>query len=138
MDTTRIPTDQLATRFDRFTKQFLLRESTNTADIEILVPEWGDQFATEGTRLRGITYDSKEKAIEVYVEGGDHRVVQPKEVWIEEEADGFIKAIEIVPGDSPNLMKSPAASKARRRQSTRGESPIPIERSREQLPGQTE
>jgi len=100
MDTTRIPTDQLATRFDRFTKQFLLGESTNTADIEILVPEWGDQFATEGTRLRGITYDSKEKAIEVYVEGGDHRVVRPKEVWIEEEADGFIKAIEIVHEDA--------------------------------------
>jgi hypothetical protein len=100
MDTTRIPTDQLATRFDRFTKQFLLGESTNTADIEILVPEWGDLFATEGTRLRGITYDSKEKAIEIYVEGGDHRVVQPKEVWIEEEADGFIKAIEIVHEDA--------------------------------------
>ena len=74
--------------------------TTDTADIEILVPEWGDQFATEGTRLRGITYDSKEKAIEFYVEGGDHRVLHPKEVWTEEEPDGFIKAIEIVPSSS--------------------------------------
>ena len=60
MDTTRIPTDQLATRFDRFTKQFLLGESTNTADIEILVPEWGDQFATEDAFFFTLAVKQKE------------------------------------------------------------------------------
>src|SRR5207244_11255811 len=99
MDTMKIPTDQLEKRFETFTKHFLLRESTNAADVEILAPDWGDQFAMEGAQLRGITYDPKERAIEFEVEGGDHRVVEPKEVWTMEEPDGFIRTIEIVHDD---------------------------------------
>jgi hypothetical protein len=100
METTRIPDDQLQAHFDRFTKHFLQAESTNSADVEILAPDWGDQFAFEGAQLRGITYDPKEKAIEFELEGGDHRVPTPKEVWTIEEPDGFIKTIEIVRDDS--------------------------------------
>lgn len=100
MQTTRIPDDQLQAHFDRFTKQFLLGESTTSADVEILAPDWGDQFAFEGAQLRGITYDPKEKAIEFALEGGEHRVPTPKEVWTVEDADGFINTIEIVRDDS--------------------------------------
>lgn len=100
METTKIPADQLEARFDKFTKRFLLRESTTAADVEILAPDWGDQFAFQGAHLRGITYDPKERAIEFSLDGGDHRVLQPKEVWTVEEPDGFIKAIEIVHDDS--------------------------------------
>jgi len=100
METTRIPTDQLEARFDQFTKNFLLRESTNAADVEILAPDWGDQIAFDGAQLRGITYDPKERAIEFAMDMGDHRVSQPKEVWTMEEPDGFIKEIEIVHEDS--------------------------------------
>ena len=100
METIRIPTDQLEAHFSNFTKHFLLRESTNATDIEILAPDWGDQYAVEGANLRGITYDPKEKAIEFELDVGDHRVSQPKEVWTVEDPDGFIKAIEIVHDDA--------------------------------------
>jgi len=100
METMRIPTDQLEAHFDKFTKHFLLKESTNAADVEILAPDWGDQYVAEGVQLRGITYDPRERAIEFELEGGDHRIPQPKEVWTVEEPDGFIKAIEIVHDDA--------------------------------------
>ena len=100
METIRIPTDQLETHFDKFTKHFLLRESTTVADVEILAPDSGDQFVAEGVQLRGITYDPKEKAIEFELDGADHRVPRPKEVWTTEEPDGFISAIEIVREDA--------------------------------------
>ncbi len=99
MDTQRIPDDQLEQRFDNFTRHFLRGESTTAADIEVLAPDWGDQFEAEGARLRGITYDSKDKAIEFELDSGEHRVQHPKEVWTVEEPDGFIKAIEIVRDD---------------------------------------
>jgi len=51
MDTMKIPVDQLEKHFATFTKNFLLRESTNSADVEILAPDWGDQFAMEGAPL---------------------------------------------------------------------------------------
>jgi hypothetical protein len=100
METTRIPDDQLKAHFDQFTKHFLLRESTTAADVQVLAPDWGDQYVAEGTRLRGITYDPKAKSIEFELEGGDHRISTPKEVWTVEEPDGFIKTIEIVRDDS--------------------------------------
>lgn len=99
VETKRIPTDQLQDYFSRFTKHFLLRESTNAIDVEVLAPDWGDQYAAQGAHLFGITYDPKEKAIEFELEAGDHRVPNPKEVWTTEEFDGFIKAIEVVKDD---------------------------------------
>ena len=50
LETTRVPSDQLKTYFDKFTRHFLLRESTNAVDVELLSPDLGDQFAAEGAR----------------------------------------------------------------------------------------
>jgi hypothetical protein len=99
LETTRVPNDRLKAYFDKFTTHFLLRESTNAVDVEVLSSDWGDQSAAEGAHLRGITYDPKDNALEFELEGGDHRVTKPKEVWTVEEFDGFIKAIEIVRED---------------------------------------
>jgi hypothetical protein len=99
LETKKIPNDQLQTYFDKFTKHFLLHESTNAVDVEVIAPDWGDQFAAEGAHLFGITYDPKEKALEFEMEAGDHRVFNPKEVWTAEEFDGFVKAVQIVRED---------------------------------------
>jgi hypothetical protein len=99
LETKKIPTDQLKEYFDKFTKHFLLHDSTTAVDVEVFAPDWGDAFAAEGAHLFGITYDPKEKALEFEVEAGDHRVSNPKEVWTAEEFDGFVKAIQIVRED---------------------------------------
>ncbi len=99
LETKRVPNDQLKTYFDRFTKHFLLRESTNAVDAEVLSPDWGDQFETEGAHLLGITFDPRDNALEFELEGGEHRIPGPKEVWTAEERDGFVKSIEVVRED---------------------------------------
>jgi hypothetical protein len=99
LETKRIPREELETYFDKFTKHFLIHESTNRADVELVAPDWGDQFAAEGAHLYGITYDPKDDAIEFALEGGDHRIMHPQEVWVAEEIDTFIKAIQIVRDD---------------------------------------
>ena len=96
LETKRVPNDQLKTYFDRFTKHFLLRESTNAVDAEVLSTDWGDQFVTEGANLLGITFDPRDNALEFDFEGGEHRIPAPKEVWTAEEQDGFVKSIEVV------------------------------------------
>ena len=98
-ETKRIPSDQLDEYFARFTKNFLLRESTNTIDIEVLGADSGDQFEAEGSGIFGITYDPRANTLEFELAGGDHRVSKPREVWVEEEADGFITALEVVRDD---------------------------------------
>ena len=98
-DTKRVPNDQLQRYFDQFTKHFLLRESTNSVDAEVLSPDWGAQFEVEGAQLLGITYDPRDDALQFEFEGGEHSIPRPKEVWTAEEQDGFVKSIEIVRED---------------------------------------
>src|SRR5262245_37959884 len=99
LTTTRIPREKLEAYFDTFSKHFAADRST--VDIEVLSMDWGDQFEAEGVRLTGITYDSKSNELDIMLESGDHRVYSPKEVWVVEETNGFISAIEIVRPDGP-------------------------------------
>ena len=97
--TTRIPPDRLEKYFDAFSKHFVMRESTNAIDVEVLSSRLGDQYEAEGAQLAGISYDPHKETVEIEVKGGDHRVYKPTEVWVVEETDGFLKAIELVQSD---------------------------------------
>lgn len=97
--TKRLAPDGMEDYFSRFTKRFLNNESTDVADVEVLSPSLGDQFAAEGAHLVGITYDPDTRSLEVELESGDHRAFRPKEVWTIEDDDGFVRAIEIVRDD---------------------------------------
>ena len=86
-------------RFPLPASRFPLQPEGQNNGNHILAPDWGAQFETEGARLRGITYDSKDRAIEFELDSGEHRINHPREVWTVVEPDGFIKAIEVVRDD---------------------------------------
>ena len=98
-NTTRIPKEQLEQYFDTFTKRFLRDGSPEAADVELVSMELGDQPETQGARLIGITYDQDTHMLEFEFDSGDHRVYEPREVWVVEEADGFLSAIQVVRPD---------------------------------------
>jgi hypothetical protein len=91
-----IPLDQLEDYFAAFTRRFLRDGSPEAVDVEVLEPDWGDQFVTQGARLLGITYDPHTDSLEFELDAGDHRIVEPGEVWAMEDEDGFLSAIEVV------------------------------------------
>ena len=98
--TTMIPLDRLEDYFTEFTKRFL-RDGTNDAvDVEVLNPDLGDQYIAEGARLLGVTYEPAENVLEFELDAGDHRILEPREVWAVEEKDGFVSSIEVVRKDS--------------------------------------
>jgi hypothetical protein len=97
--TTKVPRERLAEYFATFTKRFLLDDSPEAVDVEVIQPHQADQVAVHGVRLRGITYDSKGNSLEVELDSGDHRLYDPQEVWTVEESDGFLSAIEVVHRD---------------------------------------
>jgi hypothetical protein len=94
--TTRIPEDQLAEYFAAFTRKFLLDESPEAVDVEVVEPDWGEQVLAQNAHLIGITYEPKTRRLEFELDSADHRIEEPKEVWVIEEPDGFITAIEVV------------------------------------------
>ena len=98
-ETKQLSPDQMQEYFDGFSKRFLHKSSTPVVDVEVLSSELGDQIASEGERLIGITYEPGTRALEVELESGGRRAYKPKEVWAIEEDDGFIQALEIVRDD---------------------------------------
>jgi hypothetical protein len=97
--TTKVPRERLAEYFAAFTKRFLLDDSPEAVDVEVMEPDLGDQIAAQGVRLLGITYDTRSNALELALDPGDHRLYDPQDVWTIEEPDGFLSAIEVVRRD---------------------------------------
>jgi hypothetical protein len=89
----------MADYFATFTKRYLVNESADVADVEALSSDLGDQPVVTGRHLVGITYEPKRNALEVEFESGNVRAFQPKEVWVVEEENGFMRAVEIVRDD---------------------------------------
>jgi len=68
------------------------------AEIEVASLKLGDQVEAEWLPLLGIAYDQKDDLIEVALEGLDHLIRKPREVWIEGEGLD-LSAIEVVGAD---------------------------------------
>jgi Family of unknown function (DUF5335) len=96
---TQVPLDRLQSYFDAFTKRFLLDGPHAVADVEVLGAELGDQRLASDAPLRGVSYDPRGNVLELAFESGDHRVYQPKEVWIAAAPDGFVDEILIIAPD---------------------------------------
>jgi hypothetical protein len=65
--------------FDRITKGLVGKQ----AEIEVASLALGDQVEAEWLPLYGIVYDPKSDVIEIALEGLDHLIYKPREVYVE-------------------------------------------------------
>ena len=98
-ETKRIPSDQLTRYSDSSSRKFLLADLAESADVEVIGTDVGDQPLANRVRLLGVDYDPHTNALELELESGDHRAYRPREVWAVEEPDGFVSSIQIVRDD---------------------------------------
>ena len=89
------------------------------AEIEVLSLQLGDQVEADWLPLLGIAYDRNDDIVEVALEGLDHLIPKPRELYVE-EGPGGLAALEIVDGDDVkqivklrNPLMLPAPSQAR-------------------------
>ena len=66
--------------FDRMSKALVGKR----AEIEVASLKLGDQIEAEWLPLLGISYDPKDDIIEIALEGVDHLIPKPREVYVEE------------------------------------------------------
>jgi hypothetical protein len=97
--TKQIPRAEWKDYFERFTRDHVSRHADEAVDIEVLSPTVGDQLEARAERLVGIAYDSRSNAFQILLEDVDHLVFQPVDVWVIEEDDGFVSAIEMIRPD---------------------------------------
>lgn len=97
--TKQLPREQWKDYFDTFTKNFLKDLNPETAVIELVSPDLGDQVEADHVRVIGLAYDPKDNVFEVALEDLDHLVYNPKEIWVLEEDNGFVSTVEVVRDD---------------------------------------
>ena len=68
------------------------------AEIEVAALRLGDQVAAAWLPLIGITYDPEDDIVEVALEGLDHLIPKPREIYVEDGTEGIV-ALEIVDAD---------------------------------------
>jgi hypothetical protein len=80
--------------FDDFSKALEGKQ----AEIEVASLALGSQLEAEWLPLYGITYDAKDDLVEVALEGLDHMIRRPREIYVESGA-GALASLEIVDAD---------------------------------------
>lgn len=83
------------TYFDRLSRIL----DGKSAEIEVSSLEIGDQIEAESLPLLGIVYDPKSDVVEVLLEGLDHLIHRPSEIFIDEEAVVGLKSVEVIDRD---------------------------------------
>ena len=68
------------------------------AEIEIDALTIGSQIEAEWVPLLGISYDPHDDIVDIILEGLDHRIYHPKELFIEQNA-AELTSVEVVDGD---------------------------------------
>ena len=91
--------------FDRMSKALVGKR----AEIEVASLKLGDQIEAEWLPLLGISYDPKDDIIEIALEGVDHLIPKPREVYVEE--NGLeLSSLEVIDAEGTHqiiILKDP-------------------------------
>lgn len=68
------------------------------AEVEVDALSLGSQIEAEWLPLLGISYDQKRDTLDVILEGLDHRIGKPRELYVEQLATE-LRSLEVVDGD---------------------------------------
>jgi hypothetical protein len=95
MATVKLDKGVWQTYFDRISKLVVGKQ----AEIEVAALNIGDQIEAEWVPLLGITYDPKNDLVEVLVEGLDHLIRHPSDIYVDQEPSGLLTSMEVIDAD---------------------------------------
>jgi hypothetical protein len=80
--------------FDQMSKLIIGKR----AEVEVAALNIGDQIEAEWLPLMGIVYDHKDDLVEVLMDGLDHLIRKPAEIYVDYGPTGLV-SIEVVDAD---------------------------------------
>lgn len=95
MAATEIDREQWASFLDTITHSLVGKQ----AEIEVVSLNLGDQIEADWAPLIGLTYDRKNDLIEIALEGLDHLIRSPRELYVDYAVGDLATAIEIIDAD---------------------------------------
>lgn len=87
----RLSRDEWQSHCDRLSRALV----GERAELEVVSLDLGDQVQDDWVRLHGVAYDPRNDVFEIALEGLDHLIERPQEVYVEEDPAG-LASMEIV------------------------------------------
>jgi hypothetical protein len=94
MATVKLDKGTWQTYFDRMSKLVVGKQ----AEIEVASLKLGDQIEAEWVQLLGISYDPKNDLVEVLLEGLDHLIRNPRDIYTDQGPAG-LTSLEVIDTD---------------------------------------
>lgn len=94
MATVKLDKEAWHTYFDRMSKLVVGKQ----AEIEVASLKLGAQIEAEWVPLLGITYDPKNDVVEVLLEGLDHLIRHPRDIYADQGPAG-LTSVEVIDAD---------------------------------------
>ena len=94
MATVKLDKGAWQTYFDRISKLVVGKQS----EIEVTSLQLGDQIEAEWVPLLGIAYDPKNDLVEILLEGLDHLIQHPRDIYVDQGPAG-LTSMEVVDTD---------------------------------------
>lgn len=94
MATVKLDKGAWQTYFDRMSKLVVGKQT----EIEVASLNIGDQIEAEWVPLLGITYDPKNDLLEVLLEGLDHLIRHPRDIYVDQGPAG-LTSMEVIGAD---------------------------------------
>jgi hypothetical protein len=94
MATRKLEKKQWRTFFDTVSQSLEAKE----AEIEVTSLRLGDQMQAGWLPLHGIAYDPNDDVVEVALDGLDHLIPSPREIYVQDGAAG-LESLEIIDGE---------------------------------------
>lgn len=91
MATCQLQKNEWKPYFDRVSKNLLGMR----AQIEVAALNIGDQLAAEWVPMLGVVYDNKDDLLEIALDGLDHLISKPREIYVDEGETG-LASFEVV------------------------------------------
>jgi hypothetical protein len=94
MATRKLKKTEWRTFLDRISKALEAKQ----AEIEVVSLALGDQVQAKWLPLFGLVYDSNDDVVEVALEGLDHMIRKPREIYVDDWVGG-LTSLEIIDAD---------------------------------------
>jgi len=101
MATVKLDKGTWQTYFDRVSKLVVGKQ----AEIEVASLNIGDQIEAEWLPLLGVSYDPKNDLVEVLVEGLDHLIHNPREVYVDQGPTGMTSMLVVDDADVRQIIR---------------------------------
>lgn len=96
-----LPREKWFDYFRDLTARYLAAEAVPPGSLpSVVAPDlYSEHKKSRCSRVTSLIFDPRADLLEITLDGGVHRIHRPREIWVDETPDGFVRSIDVLRTD---------------------------------------